>query len=189
MTSRAIAYLKPDLTGKPRSKSTRRRVELSGADAPVLRPLADGLLVAYVVDQGDHFEFVQHRHLEADGCSEEELHAVAVANLARQASGSLQVARNSEVFAVLMGGNFEASLMVLDDVWENGFRQFVTGEYVVACPARDLLGFCDATSAAGLRELLAVSAMARSDDIDHPLSDRLYRRVGGHWQLFDAEPD
>ena len=110
MTSRAIAYLKPDLTGKPRLKAPRRRVELSGPDAPVLRPLTDGLLVAYVVDQGDHFEFVQHRHLEEEGCSEEELHTVAVENLARQASGSLQVARNSEVFAVLMGGNFEASL-------------------------------------------------------------------------------
>jgi uncharacterized protein YtpQ (UPF0354 family) len=98
MTSRAIAYLKRDLTGKPRFKSTGRRVELSGSDALVFRPLADGLLVAYVVDKGDQFEFVQHRHLEAEGCSEEELHSVAVDNLAgrRQApSESLETVRFS----------------------------------------------------------------------------------------------
>jgi hypothetical protein len=185
LTSRAIAHLKADLTGKPRS--TRRQVELLGPDAPVLRPLAPGLLVTYVVDEGEQFTFVQHRHLEKEGCSEDELHAVALENLAEQASGSLEVAKNSEVFAVLMGGNFEASMMLLDDVWDNGFQQFVSGDYVVACPARDVMGFCDARSAAGVQELLTVSAIARDDDTDHPLSDRLYRRVGGGWEVFDAK--
>src|SRR5262249_6733833 len=192
ITSQAIAYLKPDLTSQPRAKEPpRRRVELSGLDAPVLRPLAEGLLVASVVDRDDQLEFVLHRHLAAEGCSEEELPAVGVENLARQAAGSLEVATHpcGEMFAVLMGGNFEASLMVLDAVWEEGFRQFVAGEYVVACPARDLLGFCDATSAVGVRELRAVCAKMQAGGVDHPLSNQLYRRVGGRWQVLPAEPD
>jgi uncharacterized protein YtpQ (UPF0354 family) len=166
-------------------------VELSGADAPILRHLADGLIVAYVVDRGDHFEWIQERHLAAEGCSEEELHAIAVENLARRASGSLRVATHpcGEMFAVLMGGNFEASLMALDAVWEGGFRQFVTGDFVVACPARDLLAFCDARSVAGLRELRDVCEKARTHGVDHPLSQRLYRRVAGRWQVFEGQPN
>jgi uncharacterized protein YtpQ (UPF0354 family) len=144
----------------------------------------------YVVDRGDHFEYVQQRHLTAEDCSEEDLHVVALENLARLATGTLRVAPHpcGEMFAVLMGGNFEASLMALDAVWDGGFRQFVGGEYVVACPARDLLAFCDARSVVGVRELRAVCAAARAHGVDHPISDRLYRRAGGRWQVFEAEP-
>jgi hypothetical protein len=51
VTSQAIAYLKADLSGKPSSVPPDRRVDVSDADAPILRHLADGLVVAYVVDR------------------------------------------------------------------------------------------------------------------------------------------
>jgi hypothetical protein len=35
------------------------------SDQPVLKPWSDDLVVAYLVDQGDHFEYVQQRHLES----------------------------------------------------------------------------------------------------------------------------
>ncbi|HXD88581.1 MAG TPA: DUF1444 family protein [Urbifossiella sp.] len=144
--------------------------------------------MAYVVDTGEQFEIVQERHLDEENCSEDELHAAGLSNLACQAEGSLQVATHpcGEMFAVLMGGNFEASLILLEDVWQHRFRQFVSGDYVVAIPARDLLAFCDASSIAGLRELSAVREKARTTGADHPISDRLFRRMGSSWQVFDA---
>jgi uncharacterized protein YtpQ (UPF0354 family) len=72
--NRAIAYLKPSL---PASDA----VELPEHDEPVLTDLSNGLLVAYLVDQGDHFEYVQRRHLADANLTEAALHQNAVNNL------------------------------------------------------------------------------------------------------------
>ena len=91
-----------------------------------------------------------------------------------------------QMFAVLMGGNFEASLILLDCLWDDSFRQFAAGQYAIAIPARDILAFCDSSSVEGLRELQRVSQAAHSSPIDHPLSDRLYLRMGSRWQVLDT---
>jgi uncharacterized protein YtpQ (UPF0354 family) len=183
-TSRAIAYLqvkRPALSPGP-------VVTLSGPDAPVMRDLGGGLLVAYVVDEGDHFAYTQGRHLAAEGRDEDELHAIGLVNLTRLAADSLRVAPYppGEMFAVLMGGHFEASMILLDDLWDRAFRQFVQGDYVVALPARDLLAFADASSEAGVQDLRALIARAQASGADHPLTDRLYRRAGGRWEPFEG---
>jgi uncharacterized protein YtpQ (UPF0354 family) len=60
------------------------------------------------------------------------------------------------VFTFLMDGDFEASIMLLDEFWDGEFRKFVTGKYAAAIPARDVLAFCDADSTAGIAELQEV---------------------------------
>ncbi len=126
-TSQAIAYSEGRIArgqihqaGRPPFRSGR-----SGASRPRQR-VARRL---HVVDTGKQFEWVQYRHLENEGCSEEGLHATGLVNLARLASDSLQVVRhpNTEMFACLMGGNFEASLILLDDLWDRVLRQCVSG--------------------------------------------------------------
>lgn len=74
---RAIAYLKVE-----DPLSDRPETELLEADSPVIRVLGHRLLAAYLVDEGESFRYVQHRHLAEAGMSMEELHAVAVENLA-----------------------------------------------------------------------------------------------------------
>jgi hypothetical protein len=182
LTSRAIAYLKAELPADEPSPS----ITLSGPDAPVLRRLTSGLLVAYLVDAGDQFEYVQERDLAQDGINADELHAIGLANLASRDAGGVRVAPHpgGQMFAVLMGGNFEASLILVDWLWDEGFRRFVGGDYVVAVPARDLLAFCDVTSADGLRDLGAVCQRAQSPGVSHRISDRLYRRRDRGWQVF-----
>ncbi len=69
--SRAVAYLKavvPDDDPVP-------LIELPPADSPVLREFNQELLIAYLVDVGDHFEYVQYRDLEQSRLSIEELRA------------------------------------------------------------------------------------------------------------------
>jgi uncharacterized protein YtpQ (UPF0354 family) len=181
-TSRAVAYVKaaePDDARGP-------VVSIDGQHAPIIRDLGNGLLVTYVVDTGTQFEYVQRRHLTGEACGDNELHTSSIANLERMATGSLQIAThpNGEMFAALMGGNFEASLILLDSLWEKSFRHLVSGQYVAAIPARDLLAFCDAASAVGLQELRTVCDTARASGADHPISDQLYCRVGNQWQVF-----
>ena len=64
---RARPYVKADLTGE-----TGPAVALSHDDSPVLRNLGNGLLVAYIVDAGQSFEYIQNSHLSKADISEEE---------------------------------------------------------------------------------------------------------------------
>jgi hypothetical protein len=73
--NRALAYLKVSVPDEPDS------ISLSHSDSPVIRDLGHGLLAAYLVDQGDCFEYVAGHHLMAAGIDEHELHRRAVQNL------------------------------------------------------------------------------------------------------------
>lgn len=42
-------------------------LKLDHDDSPVVRRLGDGLLVSYVVDQGNWFELINHRQFEEKG--------------------------------------------------------------------------------------------------------------------------
>ena len=177
-TERAVAYLKASLP-----EGDDDAVVLSPEDSPIIRPLVDGLCVCYVVDEDDAFHYVQRRHLAKDGISEEQLHRIGLQNLLQIASsGNLRVQPcQNGVYGVLMGGNFESSLILLDHLWDDSFRQFVQGEYAVAIPNRDMLAFCDGGSKAGLDELRKLIERIHTSG-DHPTSERIYVRYENAWK-------
>jgi uncharacterized protein YtpQ (UPF0354 family) len=195
-TSRAIAYLKVAIGDDPSPTpsgfgwggvatlpdGTTR--ELSAENMFIMRPLVGPLVVMYAVDIGDAYALVQERHLTKDGIDRDALHRVGVSNLAQHASGRAQLHRHNNIFAVTMGGDFEASLMTLDTLWDESFRNVVKGHYAVAAPARDILAFCDASSAVGLAELRELVGRIFPDG-DHLLSDRLFVRRDRTWQPLD----
>ena len=96
------------------------------------------------------------------------------------ASGSLRVAPHANIFAVLLDGNFEASMILLDDLWDVSFRQFVQGDYAIGLPTRDVLAFCDASSESGRAELHELVNRLK-DSQDHPLTRQLYVRRDTQW--------
>jgi hypothetical protein len=177
---KAVAYLKPDVA----LSDPGPILSLSADDSPVLRRFAPGLLTAYLVDEGDRFSYVQGRDIREAGIREEDLDREAVANLAELAEGKVTVRRSGSVWALFLDGNFEASLMVVDDLWTYGLREHAR-DPVVAVPARDVLAFCDVESAAGLLELRAVVKRVWPVG-DHLLSEHLYRRVEGRWRVHGA---
>ena len=182
-TSKAIAYLKVEVSSEP---SDGRTIELPHADSPILKTLGNGLIVAYVVDQNDSFRYIQNHDLENEKVTEEQLHRIGLANLTNHAAKkNLRVVPHQNIFAVLLDSNFEASMILLDNLWDGPFRQFVSGQYAITVPTRDVLAFCDATSPVGLEELRTVAAMLK-DSKDHPLSQSLYVREDGCWVLRDS---
>jgi len=110
--TRAIAYLKPNLT----NDESEATVSLKHEDSPVLRDLHNWLLVAYLVDEGTRFDYLQNRHLIAAGIDEERLHKTAVGNLYSLAERHLRIQPYGPVFSLFMDGNFEASVLLLDTV-------------------------------------------------------------------------
>ena len=177
----AIAYLKRKLPedGSPALK-------ISEEDSPVLKDLNNGLLVSYVVDEGSSFTYVQNRHLHSSGIDERALHQQAVHNLYSVAEQHLKVQPYGPVFAVFMEGNFEASVLLLDTVWDVSFANYVSEDFIAAIPARDVLAFGDSSSAEAKKELQAITDRVISSSGDHPLSTSLYRRRNKAWTAFDS---
>lgn len=175
-TSNAIAYLKPVV-----DDDDEPVIELNCDDTPIAKQLDTDLLVTYLVDAGESFAYIQQRDLDADSITVDQLHANAVSNLlSLTALHELRVAPHGNIFAVLFDGNFEASLILPDQLWGVSFRQFVAGDYLIAMPARDVLAFCDRSSATGRTELLELVDRLR-DAADHPISNRLFVRRDTEW--------
>jgi uncharacterized protein YtpQ (UPF0354 family) len=177
LTSRAIAYLKaavPEDDDAP-------VIELSHGDSPVVRQYAERLCICYLVDEGTSYRYVQYRDLLVDGIDEETLHRIGIDNLSKlTAVRTVRVHPYQGVFAVVMGGDFEASLILLNQFWNEHFRQFVAGDYVAAIPARDILAFCDSTSSMGIEELHRI--VERCYPVgDHLISNRLFARHQSTW--------
>jgi Protein of unknown function (DUF1444) len=175
--TRAIAYLKPNLTDDEPAPT----ISLSHEDSPVLRDLHNGLLVAYLVDKGESFSYVQYRDLLDAGVDEDRLHRTAVDNLYSLAERHLRIQPYGPVFTLFMEGNFEASVLLLDTVWDLSLAKHVQGEFVAAVPARDVLAFGDSSSPEAVVELRAIIDRLKSSGADHPLSTSLYRRRHGTW--------
>ncbi len=171
-----MAYLKAAVSDDGPSA-----IELSHDDTPVLKDLGNSLFVAYVVDTGNAFSYVQYRDMAEESVTAAQLHRTALDNLSKIASsGNLRVAPHGNIFAVLLDGNFESSMILLYQFWDESFRQFVQGDYLAAFPTRDVLAFCDASSDTGRKELLELIVRLKHSQ-DHPLTQDLYVRRGNGW--------
>lgn len=174
--NKAVAYLK---AAEPKEGVA---LSMSEADSPALLSLGNGLLVSYVVDEGESFSYVQNRHLVEANLSLAQLHEQACSNLSVIAKEKLQVQEYGEIYAVILDGNFEASLILLNDLWEKGLSRLIQSGYTAALPARDVLAFCESSSPEGISELR--SLVSRLAGGDHLLTPSLYRRVGNQWEIY-----
>jgi uncharacterized protein YtpQ (UPF0354 family) len=178
---RALPYLKPDLSGSDEKPAL---VLPSADDAPIFEPCIDGVLLAYLIDHGDRYLHVQGRDLREQGVSIEELRSASLENLSELSDGEIKLAGDGPMYTLFFDGNLEASLILLDDLWDEALRPYYESVPVVAIPTRDVLVFSDARSAEGIAELRAV--IERGWDGGDPLISRsLYVRRAGRWEPFD----
>jgi hypothetical protein len=70
-----------------------------------------------------------------------------------------------------VGGDFEASAVLVDGLWNSALAHLAPNGFVVAVPCRDILAFCDAENASGLQELRQI--IGRTQDGEHPISSLL----------------
>ena len=176
----ALPYIKAKLGDEGGSG-----LALSENDSPVVRDLGNGLLVVYVVDSGQSFQYVQNRHLSEAGMTHDALHATAMSNFLKFISERTRMQPHGNIFAMFLDGNFEASLLLVDQLWDQSLTQFVQAGFVTAVPARDVLAFADAHSSAGIAELRGLVARLFPNG-DHLISQDLYRRESSQWVRFQG---
>ncbi len=167
--TRAVAYLKGvgENDGLP-------AVSLSGADSPVLRPVGSGLVAAYVVDEPEGLVYVQQRHLDLAGMDAAQLHRLALDNLDKLCSQHMRVEKHGPIFGVFVDGNFEASMFLLQALWQRDLADLVDQGYMVAVPARDIMAFCDMASEEGVATLKEMVERVHQNG-DHLISKNTFR--------------
>lgn len=172
----AIAYIQPF------SPPTGR------ASDSVLRDLGNGLGVSYVVEDGGSLAFLQYQHLQEAGLSLEQMHDIGIRNLRKRAvEGKFRLEKRGAVHVALVDGNFEASMLLINELWDRELISFIQRGFLIAIPAPNVLAFCDVRSDEGnatLRQMVKPVA----DDGKRVLSDSLYRRQGNGWVAVAEKP-
>jgi uncharacterized protein YtpQ (UPF0354 family) len=171
---RAIAYLKP--AGEVESVSLATgSAQGAQADAPVIKQLAAGVVVTYVVDEPEGLVFIQNRHIAEAGIGIDELHMIGLGNLNNLCKKQLRVERHGPIYGLFLDGNFEASVILLEYIWQIELADLVEESFTIAIPARDILAFCDSSSEEGVATLKQMIGKI-AENGDHLISRGLFRK-------------
>lgn len=157
---------------------------IENAPADLLtRPFAGKLLVTLAHDFGDGFGLLQQRHLAELGMSEEQVFELGLRNLAAFAeSGAVKIDQSSRVFAFIAGGNFEASLLLVDKLWHSMSGRIGSVRLVARVPARDLLLVSPADDE-GCAELDRMAQKLAEFPLDNKLTDEPLHWDGKAWAV------
>ena len=139
------------------------------------------LVIVYAQDDPNRMRYLTTQ--EDFGLSREELKALAIANLKRVLP-KIEMGRVGDVALMSAGGNYEASLLLIDDIWSSGQIQ-VNGDIVVAIPTRDTLLVTGSRSRSGLKLVRELTAKFKAQG-PYELTDTLFRYRDGRFTKFGS---
>ena len=153
------------------------RIDQGAEESLVVKNLNNGLLVSYLQSNGDDFVYLENAFLET--MSSSEIHAKSLSDLAEYSKGNINIQKEDDVCSVILDGSFEASLILIDELWDNIFTKHIEENYIICVPARDTLVFCDVGNEKGKIKLRSI--IAEHQDDAHFLSNKLFIRSDGSW--------
>ncbi len=179
---KAIAYLSVVEAFEPLATDETTKTE----DQPVIKDLGNGLVVSYLVDMGEQFEYVNQGQLDEAALTTDTLYHIGINNLVDLANKHIRLKPHSNIYGIFVEGNFEASMMLLSTLWEKNLKNYVKGDFLLAIPARDVAAFGDSDNPEVATELQALIDRIWPSG-EHLLSDKIYQRVDGEWQAYGVE--
>src|SRR5262245_45851977 len=159
-------------------------IELSHDDSPIEQPFVADLVLFYAFDQPTCFTMVAQRDLTRLALNKHGLHDVALANLRRTIPQPELHEISTRVFMLACGGNFEATTLLLDEIWQQVSRM-VQGDLVVAVPARDIVIFTGTENREGLA-FMRVKVSQVLETGDHTLTRHFLVRCGTRWGIYEG---
>lgn len=87
------------------------------------------------------------------------------------------------VFMLVAGGDYEASLLLFDNLWVSGTFP-VNGDYVIAVPTKDVLLITGLNDSLGI-EKLRKNVAGADTTYSSVLSKALFIRRNGSWEIFE----
>ena len=164
----------PVVKDRPWLDEMRRALAERGAkDIPdhACDDLNADLIIVYAEDTPSSIRYLTSGDVEELGVERDELRTLACANLKRLLP---EIERHGAggVYMLTAGGNYEASLLLIDSVWAPGQLE-VRGETVVAIPTRDLLLVTGSEDAEGLRKVRSLARQSFGKG-PYPLTPKLF---------------
>jgi hypothetical protein len=160
--------------------------EIHGAAPPdgtkiLARDLKNGLFVAYLISDNGATRYVAPQDLSLAGMTLAELHKFSALNLVAGAQKKPPdiVRMEKGAFAVLWDFWQEASLILLEEIWDEGSWGLTPGGPIVGVPRQDVLAFCDARSSPALAELREMTRQALHGE--NAITGELFCRRQSAW--------
>jgi uncharacterized protein YtpQ (UPF0354 family) len=151
-------------------------------DALLREHLVADLWIVYAADLPDSTRSLSAVERDGLGIAQNELRELSIANLLRILP---QIERHGDGpwYLLAAGGDYVASILLLDEVWQQ-FEEEIDGDIVAVAPARDVLLYTSSKSSEGL-----VRIRDKARDIvqggHHVISETLIRRTLGQWKVFE----
>jgi uncharacterized protein YtpQ (UPF0354 family) len=172
----------------PLVRDARYVQELGSLDGPegvIVRPFVADLFLVLAFD-GEHTQHLAtQKSIDRLGIEAGDLLGLARRNLATKVAEVEQRTLDDDgprVGILVTGGDLEASLLLLDDVWAR-VALGLEGEMVACVPARDVVLFAD-TASEGAVARMGEIADEILEDGDHVISSTLLRRTLSGWERF-----
>jgi len=107
-------------------------------DAPVIKPLAKGIGICYMLDEGDRYQVIQNKRLSED-LTIDRLHEAALKNMAAAIADKTEMDGDpTNVMMLTNGGDFEATMLLADFLWSQ-IEPVFNDHVCVAIPTNDIL--------------------------------------------------
>jgi uncharacterized protein YtpQ (UPF0354 family) len=134
------------------------------------------LLIFYAEDTPKTIRYLSDSDLRSLGLSRKELRRLGIRNLLSMLP-SIELHGEDGVFMMTAGGDYEASLILADSIWDSG-QVKVDGDVVVAIPSRDLLLICGSRHAAAIAKVREMATKMASES-PYRLTPTLFVRRKG----------
>jgi uncharacterized protein YtpQ (UPF0354 family) len=165
----------------------RQTAKARGAKDPdheVFDDLNEDLVIVYAEDTPRNIRYLTPDDLSELGIKKAQLRALAVGNL-RNLLPKIELSKGPLVTMITAGGDYEASLLLLDNLWTSD-QLAVEGEIIVAIPARDVLLFTGSKQPGGVAKLRQLASDI-SQKASYRLTDRLFVYRSGKFQPYEQK--
>jgi len=170
----------------PSPNTGNPEITLSLDDSPVMKPLAKGIGICYMKDMGDRYELILNRDLSEE-LTIEVLHQTALKNMAIAVNDRTQVNGDpSDMMIVTNGGDFEATMLLADFLWDQ-IEPLFQDSICVAIPTNDLLFIApknNPEAREGLKNL--VRQYFENSETKGLIVKNIYERVNGEWIFLES---
>ncbi len=181
----------PVIKDRPWLEETRQALLSRGAkEVPehVYEDFSPELIILYAEDSPKNIRYLGPKDLESAKIERSELRALACENLKRLLPKIERHGTNG-LYMLTAGGDYEASLLVLDSIWSGG-QMDVSGDVVVAVPTRDILLVTGSQNPQGIEKVKQMVKEASAGG-SYRLTQKLFVYRNGRFTEFkgSAEPD
>jgi uncharacterized protein YtpQ (UPF0354 family) len=151
----------------------------------VYEELNSDLVIVYAEDSPNSVRYLVAKDLEEAHIDRKDLRGLACTNLLRQLP-KVKKEGAKNLYILNVGGDYEASLLLLDSVWSD-VQKDVHGDIVVAIPTRDVLMVTGSQDSQALKEMKKLVDEAFTQGA-YTLTKQLFVRRDGTFDRFtDAE--